>query len=127
MSYNIKSQTKKQDNSGYSFIIIIGFFILALSVNFVKLVREYALKKKILEENALDYAQLTEQQNKLKLKIKKNQSQEYIEEQARKLTLSKPNEVVVIMASPSPKFKVAPTATPYIANYKLWLQLFNHQ
>ena len=127
MSYNIKSQTKKQDNSGYSFVIIIGFFILTLSVNFVKLVREYALKKKILQENTRDYSTLVEEQDKLKLKIKKNQSQEYIEEQARKLTLSKPNEFVVIMASPSPKAKITPTVTPYIANYKLWLQLFNHQ
>lgn len=124
MSYNINIKTKKQDNSHFSFIIIIGFFILALVVNSVKLIREYATKKRILEENRTEQAQILAEQNKLKLEIKKNQSQEYIEEQARKLTLSKPNEVVVILSSPKPEYKKPLTPTPKIANYKLWLQLF---
>jgi len=124
MSYNINLKTKKQDNSRYSFIIIIGFFILALSFNFVKLFKEYTLKKQILEENRLELAQIKKEQNKLKLDIKKNQSQEFIEEQARKLTLSKPNEVVVILASPKPESSPKPSPAPQTANYKLWLQLF---
>lgn len=126
MSYNIKSGTKKQDNSHYSFIIIIGFFLITLSVNFVKLVREYAFKKTLLNENLQKQVQLSDEQNKLKLEIKKNQSQEYIEEQARKLTLSKPNEVVVIIASPVLKSIKKNQEITKTANYKLWLQLFNH-
>lgn len=124
MSYNINLKSKKQDNSHFSFIIIIGFFILALSINFVKLIREYVVKKQILKENRLEQAQQTAEQNKLELTIKKNQTQEFIEEQARKLTLSKPNEVVVILASPAPVKQQPVKPAPKTANYKLWWQLF---
>ena len=124
MSYNINLKTKKQDNSHFLFIFIIGFFILALSVNSVKLGKEYLVKKKILQQKQFEQAQILAEQNKLKLDIKKNQSQEYIEEQARRLTLSKPNEVVVILSSPKPEYKKPISPTPKIANYKLWLQLF---
>lgn len=127
MSYNINLKSKKQDNSHFSFMIIIGFFILALSINFIKLIREYTVKKQILKENRLEQDRLTAQQNKLKLAIKKNQTQEFIEEQARKLTLSKPNETVVILASPQPMKKKAVVPTPKVANYKLWLNLFFYE
>jgi len=124
MSYNINIKSKKQDNSHFSFMIIIGFFILALSINFVKLIREYTVKKQILKENRLEQAQQEAQHNSLKLDIKKNQTKEFIEEQARKLTLSKPNEVVVILASPQPVKQKPAVLTPKTANYKLWLELF---
>lgn len=124
MSYNISSKPKKQDNSGFSFLIIIGFFILALSINSIKLIREYFVKKQILAKSQQEQIEIKEQQNKLKLDIKKSQSQQYIEEQARKLTLSKPNEVVVIMSSPKPVRTVTKAPLPKIANYKLWWQLF---
>jgi len=124
MSYNINLKSKKQDNSHFSFMIIIGFFILALSINFVKLIREYTVKKQILKENRLEQDRLITEQNKLKLAIKKNQTKEFIEEQARKLTLSKPNEVVVILASPQPTKQKPAVFIPKAANYKLWLELF---
>lgn len=127
MTYNINLKSKKQDNSHFSFMIIIGFFILALSINFVKLIREYAVKKQILKENRLEQVQQEVQQNRLKLDIKKNQTKEFIEEQARKLTLSKPNEVVVILASPQPVKQRPVVPTPKTANYKLWLELFFHE
>jgi cell division protein FtsB len=124
MSYNIKLKTKKQDNSGVLFTVITAFFTLALLVNFVKLTREYVVKKNVLRENEKDLLKAQKEQSNLKLSIKKNQSQDYIEEQARKLTLSKANETVVIMASPEPQARKEPNKKPKIANYKLWLQLF---
>jgi len=124
MSYNINIKTKKQDNSRVLFVIIIGFFILALMVNFVKLTREYFLKKQILEQSQAEYSKALDQQNKLKLSIKKNQTQEYIEKKARELTMSKPGEVVVILSSPAPVKKKSSSAPKKTANYKLWLQLF---
>lgn len=124
MSYNINSKLKKQDNSRFSFIIIIGFFTLALLINSVKLLREYLLKKQVLKDNQQEQMRLSQEQNKLQLTIKKSQTREFIEEQARKLTFSKPNEIVVILTSPKP-IRKKPTPTPTkIANYKLWLKLF---
>ena len=84
-------------------------------------------RKQTLANNQIEYAQTLEEENQLKLKVKQSQTAKYIEEQARELTLSKPNEVVIILSSPTPKPRKKLTPTPYIANYKLWAQLFFKQ
>lgn len=124
MSYNIKEKYKNQDNSAYSFLFIIGFFLLALSINLVKLTRELFGKQGLLKQQTQEFSQLRKQQNRLELSLKQSQTDEYIEAQARKLTLSKPNEIVVIITSPTPKATPVPKPTPYFANYKLWLRVF---
>ena len=124
MSYNINSKTKKQDHTNYPYAIIIGFFLIVLSINLIKLSREYIARKQTLSQNQSEHSRIIEEENKLKLKIKKSGTSKYIEEQARELTLSKPNEIVIVLSSPTPKPKKKLTPTPYIANYKLWVKLF---
>lgn len=127
MSYNINSKTKKQDHASYTFVFIIGFFLVVLSINLVKLTKEYITRKATLSNNQKEYSRAIDEQNNLKLQIKKSQTQEYIEKRARELTLSKQNEIVIILASPTPKPYKKPSPTPYTPNYKLWAELFFSQ
>ena len=124
MSYNIKSKTKNQDNSHLTFWFILGFFVLALSINVIKLTREYYQKRALLSENEQELLELKQSKNELQLKIKQGQSRESIEAEARKMALSKANELIIVVVSPSPKPKINLSPTPGVANYKLWVKVF---
>jgi len=67
---------------------------------------------------------MADSRNQLKLRLKQGKSRDFIENEARKLSLAKPNEVIVVVTTPQPKLTVIPTPTVYIPNYQLWLKVF---
>jgi len=124
MSYNIKTKQRNQDNSHLTFYIILGFFVFALSINFLKLIKDYSQKSRLLRENQVELKKMTSARNQLQLELKQGKSRDYIENEARKLSLAKPGETVVVVTTPQPKPTSIPTPTPYVPNYRLWLQVF---
>jgi cell division protein FtsB len=124
MSYNIKSNQRNQDNSHLTFYIILGFFIIALSINLLKLVKEHTQKTRLLKESETQLKELSASRDQLKLHLKQGQSRDFIENEARKLSLAKPNEVIVVVTTPQPKPTVIPTPTVHVPNYQLWLKVF---
>jgi len=123
MSYNIKVKSKKQDNSSVTYTFIIGFFILTLSVNLIKLTREYFSKRMLLSNQKKELSLLETENTNLKLKILNNQSRDLIEARARALNLARPNEIVVIIASITPKQIKTDKTISNANNYKLWYKL----
>jgi len=124
MSYNIKTNQRNQDNSHLTFYIILGFFVCALGINLLKLTKEYSQKSRLLKENRAELKDLAQTRDQLKLDLKQGKSRDFIENEARKLSLAKPDEVVVVVTTPQPKPTTIPTPTPYIPNYRLWLEVF---
>ena len=124
MSYNIKYKQKNQDHSNYLLVFIFGFFVLVLFINVIRLTNDYWQKKQVLNKQVAQLEVQKAEQNRLKYELKQSQTEEFLERQARKLTLSKPGEYVVIVSSPSPRPFVKPDKTAHISNYKLWWDLF---
>lgn len=124
MSYNIKHKQKNQDHSNYLLIFIFGFFVLVLFINVIRLGSDYWQKSQVLDKQTAQLEAKKQEQDRLKYELKQSQTEEFLEQQARKLTLSKPGEYVVIVTSPSPTPRTKPSKTAHISNYKLWWNLF---
>lgn len=78
----------------------------------------------MLNENQEELKELRAARNQLKLELKQGKSRDFIENEARKLSFAKPNEVVVVVTTPQPKPTILPTPTPYTPNYRLWIKVF---
>ncbi len=124
MSYNIRYKSKNQDNSRLTVYFILGFFIVALFINLVKMVKQYVDRRAILRQEEQELATIKRQNSNLRYELKRSGTEEYIEEKARELTLSKEGEYVIIAGEPSPPPKPRKREVPHIPNYKLWWLLF---
>lgn len=103
-------------------IFIIALFIFLLYSLLPNLLN-YKNKIQFYEQIKKDYEEEKKKNIELKTQIIKKKSVDEIEKTIRnKLNLSKENEVVVII--PSPTKKLTPSPTPVLKNWQKWWQIF---
>lgn len=125
MSYNIKVSRKKQTKSNIIIYIILVFFTIALASNLFKLAKQYVDRNALLSKQTTELQKIKEENNKLLLRLKQAQTEEFVEKKARELTFSKQNEYLIIADFPTPTPKPQITEPPKKPNYLLWLETFS--
>ncbi|GAB4218673.1 MAG: hypothetical protein Fur009_0690 [Candidatus Microgenomates bacterium] len=101
------------------FFILIFLFISSLISNIFRYQDKINFYKQIKNE----YNQELKKQIELKTKIAKQKSVIEVEKKIRNdLNLTKENEAIVII--PSPSFFPTPTPTPILKNWQKWIKVF---
>lgn len=113
-----------QDRSKYLLIAIALFFAIGLCINMFKLSREYISRRQSLTIQAQELQRLMKQKGRLSYELKRSKTEEFIEEKARKLALSKKDEYIIIAPHTSPTPRPSPIISVNIPPYKQWLQVF---
>ncbi len=113
-----------QDRSKYVLMAIALFFAIGLFINMVKLTREYISRRQSLALQAQELKRLQEKKRKLSYALKRSQTEEFIEEKARKLALYKKDEYIIIAPRTSPTPTPSPRLGVTLPVYKRWLQVF---
>ncbi len=123
MAYNIKPNNKKQ----YTFwpLLYVVFFLFAstLAVSIFRLGCHYYTQRQTLEQKKKEVQEQQKGIERYRLLIKRAQTDEYIEAEARRLELARENETVVVGAFPTP----TPRPTPFVDRtpvYRQWYNLF---
>ncbi len=110
MSYNIKDYNKNQARSSYLVFFAFGFFMLTLLYNLIKLTAQYLNRRALLTQQRKEVEDLRARNEYLKYSIKRADTEEYIEQKARKLTMGRDDEYTLLAAYPPPT--PHPSATP---------------
>lgn len=123
MAYNIKPNNKKQYTFWPLLYIVFFFFASTLAVSIFRLGSQYYTQRRMLEQKKSELQAQQQQIDRYRLMIKRAQTDEYIEEEARRLELARENETVVVGAFPTP----TPSPTPFVDRtpvYRQWYNLF---
>lgn len=122
MTYNIKLVQRKQDTYVWIVFIIVCFFFVALCISLVRLTGQYYTQKQYLRKQETALKQAREENNKLRTRIAYTKTDSYIEEEARRRALGKPNEYVIVGTFPTPT--PPPTTPPPKSPYQQWLGVY---
>ncbi len=103
--------------------IFLIIFLIFLFSSLLPNVLNYKNKIEFYQQIKKDYEEEKKKNIELKTKIINKKSIDEIEKTIRnKLNLSKENEVVIII--PSPTKKILPSPTPVLKNWQKWWQIF---
>lgn len=81
-------------------------------------------RRESLQEQKVYLTKLQRDKNQLLYALKRAQTEEFVEERARKLSLTKKDEYILIAPRVSPTPVPIPTKTLQKAIYKQWLHVF---
>jgi cell division protein FtsB len=126
MTYNIKPQTKNQVLSTILLHTIFGFFLATLLLNTIRLMQQFVYRKQVLARQEDQKKKLKLKQDELTYRLKRSQTESYVEERARELTLAKPNEAILIGAYPSPTRPPKNTIKKVGPPLEEWKKVFVH-
>ncbi len=103
--------------------IIIIFFMVFLFSSLIRNLFDYRNKLQFYEDYKKEYEKEKQQNTALKTEVLKKTSQSELEKTIRnKLNLLRPDEVAVMLPSPTPTpYVLTPTPLP---NWMQWLKLF---
>jgi len=127
MSYNIRHKPENQGNSASFLILVLVFFAVVLLLSAIKQGLNYANRRQIAKEQEELLAKERQNQAKLQLRLKKSQTEEFVETEARRLSLSKKDEYIVLASFPTPTPASPPPKVKTVPNYKLWWNVFFSQ
>lgn len=83
------------------------------------------MRRSFLQTERADVRDLKEQKTKLKYRLQYAQTDEFIEERARKLGMHKENEAVLMVRYPTPTSAPRRTAAYTEPVYRAWLRIFS--
>lgn len=127
MTYNI---THHQENQGKftKVILLVGLVLItALSWNTIRMFLQYKSRSETLAQVEREKKELVAKQQELQYRVKRAQTEAYIEQRARQFSLSKKGEYIVVAQYPSP----SPTSIPIqkkelgIPPYQAWIHVFS--
>ena len=124
MTYNITHQQRNQGQIN-SLISVGGFLlIIALLWNVIGLFSQYLTRQRLLTQDLQQKTQLAKDQESLKYRTKRAQTETYVEERARQIGLTKDHEYVVVAQYPIPSLAPVPVKQNVQPPYQAWIQVF---
>ncbi len=121
MAYNIRTNKKKQYTLSPLLYVVFLFFGTTLAISVVRLGNHYYTQRDSLKQKQEKLIKAQQEKKRYELAIKKAQTNEYIETEARRLELARENETIIVGTFPTP----TPRPTPVIVRTPIYLQWYN--